>query len=36
MNQIVTSRHTITVDFHKFIRDLKRQIKSARFIKKVS
>jgi len=36
MKQIATSRHTITVDFHKFIRDIKRQIKNIRSIKKVS
>lgn len=35
MKQISTSRHTITVDFHKFVRDIKRQIKKAKQIKKV-
>ncbi len=34
MKQIETSRHTITVDFHKFIRDIKRQIKVANSNKK--
>ena len=29
MKQIATSRHTITVDFHKFVRDIKKQIKIA-------
>ena len=36
MKQIATSRHTITVDFHKFIRDIKRQIKNIHTIKKVA
>ena len=36
MRQINTSRHRITVDFHKFIRDLKVQIRKASFSKKVA
>ena len=34
MKQIETSRHTITVDFHKFICDIKAEIKVARSSKK--
>ena len=30
MKQINTSRHTITVDFHKFVREIKAEIKNAR------
>jgi hypothetical protein len=29
MKQINTNRHRITVDFHRFMRDLKSQIKKA-------
>ena len=29
MKQIQTSRHTITVDFHKFLRALKKQLKTV-------
>ncbi|MGC6422005.1 MAG: flavin-containing monooxygenase [Flavobacteriaceae bacterium] len=36
MRQINTSRHRITVDFHKFIRDIKTQIRKASFHKKVA
>lgn len=35
MKQIDTSRHTITVDFHKFIRDIKRQLKKTNQLKQV-
>lgn len=30
MKQLKTSRHTITVDFHKFIRDIKSELKRAK------
>ena len=36
MKQIETSRHTITVDFHRFIRDIKRQIKKTKKLKQVA
>lgn len=36
MKQIKTSRHTITVDFHRFIREIKTEIKKAKPIKKVA
>lgn len=32
MKQLKTSRHTITVDFHKFIRDVKAELKRAKKI----
>lgn len=36
MKQIATSRHTITVDFHKFLRTIKRQIRKAKPIQNVA
>jgi hypothetical protein len=30
MNQIKTNRHRITVDFHRFMKDLKSQIKKSK------
>lgn len=36
MRQINTSRHGITVDFQKFIRDLKTQIRKATYTKKIA
>lgn len=36
MQQIATSRHTITVDFHVFIRDIKAQIRKAKSLIKAA
>ena len=33
MKQINTSRHTITVDFHKFVREIKAEMKNAQPVK---
>jgi hypothetical protein len=32
--QVNTPRHTITVDFHQFVKDLKKQLSKTRFSKK--
>ena len=34
MRQLATTRHTITVDFHKFLRQIKAEIRKAKSIKK--
>jgi hypothetical protein len=36
MRQLATTRHTITVDFHKFLRQIKSEIRKAKSIKKVA
>ncbi|MEN8768578.1 MAG: NAD(P)-binding domain-containing protein [Candidatus Arcticimaribacter sp.] len=36
MKQLATSRHTITVDFHKFLRQIKAELRKAKPIKKVA
>ena len=36
MKQLATSRHTITVDFHKFLRQIKAEIRKAKPFKKVA
>jgi hypothetical protein len=36
MKQINTSRHRITVDFHQFLKDLKKQIKKGRSLIKLA
>jgi hypothetical protein len=36
MKQINTSRHRITVDFHKFLKDLKKQIKKGESLIKLA
>jgi hypothetical protein len=36
MKQLATSRHTITVDFHKFLRQIKTELCKAKPFKKVA
>ena len=36
MKQLATSRHTITVDFHKFLRQIKAELRNAKPFKKVA
>jgi hypothetical protein len=36
MKQLATSRHTITVDFHKFLRQIKAELRKAKPFKKVA